>query len=125
MHTRVSFILDRLNADFASVGIGTVALVEDPGPGWTGTVFEYAGHQTFGIPEHLEACTALLADQFQDDAMDNLGRTWPEVAGKPLFASADSGVACWCLNGEPWCAVGQLTEALAVYNEAESDGQVV
>ncbi|MGH3415281.1 MAG: hypothetical protein ACRDSS_02330 [Actinocrinis sp.] len=65
-----------------------------------------------------EPLVAAIANQLQDDVVDNLGRTWPEIDGRPLFASADSGVACWCLDGKPWCAVGQLKEALVAAVEA-------
>lgn len=115
MHTRVRFILDRLNADFAAADLGPVGFVEAPGPGWPGPVFEFAGHQTFGILDRVEECTALLANQFQDDVMGNQRHTWPEVEGRPLFASSASGVACWCLDDTPWCAIGQLAQALAAY----------
>ena len=68
---------------------------------------------TFTGDAPLEELVAAVADQLQDDVVDNLGRTWPEVSGRPLFASAASGVACWCLDGRPWCAIGQLDQALA------------
>lgn len=61
---------------------------------------------------HVEDAAALLASAFQDDVIDERHGAWPEVGGRPLFASADSGVACWCLDGKPWCAVGQLRDAL-------------
>jgi len=61
---------------------------------------------------HVEDAVALLASAFQDDEIDERHGAWPEVGGRPLFASADSGVACWCLDGRPWCAVGQLRDAL-------------
>ncbi len=115
MQARLTFILDRLNADLSGVGLGAVGVVDDPGAGWGEglTVFEFRGHQTSANPDELEAAVALLASTFQDDVTDERHGAWPEVDGKPLWASADSGIACWHLDGKPWCAVGQLTGALA------------
>lgn len=127
MHTRLTFILRRINADLSSVGLGTVRVADDSGPGWSEglTVFDFRGHMTSANPKHVEAAVALLAYTFQDDVIDEQHHTWPEVGGRPLFPSADSGVACWCLDGKPWCAVGQLVDALAVAEDvaqAESAG---
>ncbi len=115
MQARLTFLLDRLNADFAMADLGTVSVVKDPGEGWDEglTVFDFRGHQTSANPDEVEAAVALLASTFQDDVMDERHDAWPHVGGKPLFASAESGVACWHLNGKPWCAVGQLAGALA------------
>ncbi|MBS2963525.1 hypothetical protein KGA66_10740 [Actinocrinis puniceicyclus] len=116
MQARLTFILDRLNADLSGVGLGSVSVVDDPGAGWGEglTVFEFQGRQTSANPREVEAAVALLASTFQDDVIDERHGAWPEVNGKPLWASADSGVACWYLDGKPWCAVGQLAGALAV-----------
>jgi hypothetical protein len=122
MHPRLAFIIGRLNADLMSTGVGVVSLVEDPEPGWAGTVFAFGGSMTTVSTDHAEVATAVLADKFQDDVIGTLGRTWPQVDGRPLFASADSGVACWCLDGEPWCAIGQLTDALAAAEDVAKTG---
>jgi hypothetical protein len=115
MQARLTFILDRLNADFATVGLGAVSVVDDPGPTWVEglAVFDFRGHQTSANPEQPEHAAALVAYTFQDDVVEERHGAWPEVDGKPLWASADSGVACWHLDGKPWCAVGQLAGALA------------
>jgi len=115
MQARLTFILDRLNADLSAVGLGVVSVVDDPGPGWGEglAVFDFRGHQTSANPEHVEAAAALLASTFQDDVIDERHGAWPEVDGKPLWASAESGVACWQRAGKPWCAIGQLSDALA------------
>jgi hypothetical protein len=109
----VSFILDRLNADFAGAGLGAVSFVQDPATDWAGPVFAYCGSMTTVGLDDAESATATLADKFQDDVIDDRHSVWPEVDGRPLFTSADSGVACWCLDSRPWCAVGQLAGALA------------
>jgi hypothetical protein len=122
MHSRLAFIIGRLNADLAATGVGVVSLVEDPEPGWAGIVFAFGGSMTTVSTDQAEVATAVLADKFQDDVVGSLGRTWPEVDGRPLFPSAASGVACWCLDGKPWCAVGQLADALAAAGEVERAG---
>lgn len=122
MHPRLAFVIDRLNADLLPTGVGVVSLVEDPEPGWAGTVFAFGGSMTTVSMDQVEVTTAVLADKFQDDVIGSLGRTWPEVGGRPLFASADSGVACWCLDGKPWCAVGHLANALAAADDMEQVG---
>jgi hypothetical protein len=120
MQARLTFLLDRLNADFSPAGLGAVRAIDDPGPfsveGFT--LFEFRGHQTTANPQELEAAVALLASTFQDDVIEERHGAWPAVGGKPLWASADCGVACWHLDGEPWCAVGQLAGALAAHAEA-------
>jgi hypothetical protein len=115
MHAGVRFILHRLNADLATAGLGVVSVVGDPGREWGEgmTVFAFGGHETSADPGHVEQAVALLASAFQDDVIDERQGTWPEVGGRPVFPSAESGVACWCLDGRPWCAVGQLADALA------------
>lgn len=119
MHARLSFILNRLNADFATAGLGDVGVVDDPGPMWDRdlAVFAFQGHMTSADPVYVEDTVALLASTFQDDVIDERHRAWPQVDGRPMWASADSGVACWCLDGKPWCAVGQLVDALAATAE--------
>ena len=112
MHARVSFILGRLNADFGSGGRDVVTCVVVPGQGWAGPVWEFGGHQTACGYDDVEGATATLASTFQDDVIGDRHEAWPVVDGRPLFASAESGVACWCLDGKPWCAVGQLHGAL-------------
>jgi len=123
MHARLSFILDRLNADFSTVGLGSVSVVDEPGPGWVEglTVFDFRGHQTSANTEHAEDAAALLASTFQDDVVDERHGAWPEVDGKPLWASVESGVACWHLDGKPWCAIGQLAGALAAHTEDSAE----
>ena len=104
MQARVSAVLGRIEADFSGLPVDL--------PSVTGETITAHG-MTFTAAAPYEPLVASIANQLQDDVIDNLGRTWPEVGGKPLFASADSGVACWCLDGKPWCAVGQLAGALA------------
>jgi hypothetical protein len=124
MHARLAFILRRINADLSGVGLGSVHVADDPGPGWGEdlTVFDFRGHLTSANPEHVEEAVALLAYTFQDDVIDERHGAWPEVNGRPLFPSADSGVACWCLDGKPWCAVGQLADALASARDGAGTG---
>lgn len=115
MHARVTLALKRVAADFAGLPV-------DP-PTFDGAVVQSNGvHIPLDAPGGYEELTSVVAYHLQDAAMDELGRTWPEVGGRPLFPSADSGVACWCLDGKPWCAVGQLSGALAVVAEAEPAG---
>lgn len=123
MHPRLAFIIDRLNADLVATGVGVVSLVEAPEADWAGIVFAFGGSMTTVSTDHAEIAAAVLADKFQDDVIGSLGRTWPEVGGRPLFASADSGVACWCLDGKPWCAVGQLKDALSAAAEGRVGGE--
>jgi hypothetical protein len=106
-------VLARITADFSGLSIDLPIIDGE-------VITAHGAHFSSGTP--YESLIAAIADRLQDDVIDNLGHTWPEVNGKPLFASADSGVACWCLDGKPWCAIGQLTEALAVHHEAESTG---
>jgi hypothetical protein len=113
MQARVSAVLGRIGADFSGLPIKLPSVLGE-------TITAHGMAFTASGP--YESLVASIADQLQDDAIDNLGRTWPEVGGRPLFASADSGVACWCLDGRPWCAVGQLAGALAVAAEAEPAG---
>lgn len=115
------FILDRLNADFATTGLGAVGVVGESGADWGEglTVFEFRGHQSSANTGHVEDAVALLASAFQDDVIDEHQTAWPQVGGRPLFPSANAGVACWELDGKPWCAVGQLAGALAVQSEAD------
>lgn len=108
----MKFILGRLNADFGSIGRGSVSFVSDPGPGWAGPVWEFEGARTACGMDDVEAATASLAWTFQDGVVDDRHEAWPQVDGRPLWPSADSGVACWCLDGKPWCAIGQLAAAL-------------
>lgn len=108
----MSFILDRLNADFTGAELGVVSFVAEPGADWAGPVFAYCGSMTTVSVGDVERATATLADKFQDDVIGERHAAWPEVGGRPLFPSADSGVACWCLDGKPWCAIGQLADAL-------------
>ncbi len=123
MQARLTFILDRLNADFSTAGLGVVSAVDDPGPEWGEglTVFDFRGHQTSANPAHVEDAAALLASTFQDDVIDERHGAWPEVDGKPLWASAESGVACWHRDGKPWCAVGQLAGALAAHAQQPAE----
>jgi hypothetical protein len=126
MHARLTFILDRLNADLSPLGLGTVRVVDDPAPDWAEgvTVFEFRGHMTSANPEMVEEAVALLASSFQDDVVDEQHRAWPEVNDRPLWASAALGVACWCLDDRPWCAVGQLAGALAAAEGLQPTTQV-
>lgn len=120
MHARLTFILNRINADLGTLDLGLVGVVGDPVGDWGDgvTVFEFRGHQTSVDPEHVEEALALLASGYQDDVIDECHGAWPLVGGRPLWASADSGVACWYLDGRPWCAVGQLADALAAVADA-------
>ena len=60
----------------------------------------------------FEQLVASVADRMQDTVVQLKAAAWPSLDGKPLSPSADSGVACWCVDGKPWCAVGQLRLAL-------------
>lgn len=106
MHTRVALALKRIEADFAAVPLDL--------PTFDGTIVSSNGVLIpLDVPGGYEELTAVVAYHLQDAAIDELGRPWPEYRGRPLFPSADCGVACWCLDGAPWCAVGQLESALA------------
>jgi hypothetical protein len=113
----VSFILDRLNADFGTAGCGSVGFVLNPEPGWAGPVWSFGGAQTACGYDDVESAAATLAGTFQDSVIGERHGAWPQVEGRALFPSADSGVACWCLDGKPWCAIGQLAAALAAAAE--------
>ena len=121
MHARVSFILDRLNADFAAADMGSVTYVLNPGPDWAAPVWAFKGSETACAYDDVESAIATLANTFQDDVISSRLEVWPSLDGVALLASAKSGVACWCLAGKPWCAVGQLTAALS--SHAEGSGQ--
>lgn len=113
----MKFILDRLNADFGSVGLGQVALVPAPEENWVGPVWEFEGTRTACGFDDPEAAVATLAWSFQDKVVDDKHEAWPQVDGRPLWPSAESGVACWCLDGKPWCAIGDLVAALAALGD--------
>jgi hypothetical protein len=121
MHARVSFILARLNADFRLAGLGEITYVSDPEPGWAGPVWAFGGHRTASGYDDVESATASLASAFQDGVIDDRHGAWPTVDGRALFASAESGVACWCLDGKPWCAIGQLSGALEAASSTLSE----
>jgi len=105
-----------IRADFAGVPVDLPTCDET-------TVTAHGVHIPLDVPTGFEELTAVIAYHLQDEAMDELGRTWPEVGGMPLFPSAGSGVACWCLDGKPWCAVGQLPDALAAAAEDAKRGE--
>lgn len=115
MHARVRAVLGRIEADFSGLPVELPTVAGE-------AVTAHGMRFTVGAP--YESLVASIADQLQDDVIDNLGRGWPEVDGRPLFASAESGVACWCLDGRPWCAVGQLSDALAAAEDVAQAGSV-
>jgi hypothetical protein len=116
MHTRVSFILDRLNADFEAAGLGPITLVLNPGAEWDKPVWAFDGTQVGVGFDDVESCIATLASAFQDLVIDQEHQAWPQVDGRPMWPSAQSGVACWHLDGKSWCAIGHLTRALAAHS---------
>lgn len=116
----MSFILDRLNADFALADMGSITYVLNPDSGWAAPVWAFKGSETACAYDDVEGAIATLANVFQDDVIDSLPGIWPSVDGVALLASAESGVACWCLRGKPWCAVGQLAAALSSHAEGSA-----
>jgi hypothetical protein len=116
MHARVKAVLGRIEADFSGLPIQLPSVVG-------GMITAHGMPFTAAAP--YEPLVASIAGRLQDDVMDNLGHTWPQVDGRPLFASAGSGVACWCLEGKPWCAVGQLKDALSSAADDEVAAQGV
>jgi hypothetical protein len=118
-----AFVADRLNSDFAGTGLPKVEFRLDPA--WTGApgddfILVCGGHEfPLDVVGGVEQACAYAAYQLQDDAMDELNRTWPELvnsAGESvgvLMAPAEvQGVAVWGLSGEPFCAIGHLHRAV-------------
>jgi hypothetical protein len=103
MHARVTSLLARIRADFGSTPVALPQYDE-------ARITAHGMHFAVSLPR--EQLVAAVADRLQDDVVDSTGAPWPTVNGEPLFPSAESGVACWCLGGRPWCAVGQLSAAL-------------
>jgi hypothetical protein len=112
MHARVSATLARIEADFSGLPI---ILPTADGNSIIAHGMAFTGEAPF------EELVAAVANQLQDDVVDNLRHTWPEVSGRPLFASSASGVACWCLDGKPWCAIGQLRKRLEAASNTHGD----
>jgi hypothetical protein len=112
MRTGLNDVIARLAADLPDLGEGPPHFTNvDPD---MPEAVDYDGHHIgISFDADSEELLAFLANQFQDDVIDILGHTWPEVDGRPLFASATSGTASWTLNGAPFCPIGRLTEALA------------
>jgi hypothetical protein len=60
----------------------------------------------------------VVADQLQDNVIDQLARPWPELrdaAGRAvgvLEPRYGNGLAQWALRGDALCAVGHLTSAV-------------
>jgi hypothetical protein len=109
--TVVAVRLDPAWADPAAAGEGAEDLVA--------TVL--AGRHEFplGLEDGVEYACWNLANQVQDDVVGELGRPWPELVDPSgatlgvLEPTLVGGLAGWALRGQAFCAVGQLTAAVA------------
>lgn len=107
MRTGLSDVLERLSADLPDLGQGRPYFT-DADPDMPKAV-GYGGHQVgIGFTTDPETLLAFLADQFQDDVIDALGRTWPEVDGRPLLAKVDGGQAWWLRDNVRYAPIGRL-----------------
>jgi hypothetical protein len=119
MSTSLNWALTRVSQDIGILGygpLGTERRPDDDGPmvvlSFPGGGLRVLASETAGAEESA----SYIANQAQDALIGHLFRAWPVVGDRPLFPSAESGVACWCLDGKPWCAVGQLAQALKAAN---------
>lgn len=114
MSARLNWAAQRVSADLAPLGFPPLSLEQGPdGPMIVWELPEANGRFLVSSSAGVESAVQYVADQIQDVVIAHLFHAWPEVDGRPLWPSADSGVACWCLDGKPWCAVGQLAGAVA------------
>jgi hypothetical protein len=128
----IAFIRGRLHADFAGTGV-QVEFKVDPSWGQEGTttrdgssdvdpkhvIVVCGGHEfPLGLESGIEVACADATNALQDDVMDLIGRPWPELLDADsnyvdVASPASAGqVAYWQVKGEPFCAVGQLHEAV-------------
>jgi hypothetical protein len=130
----VSFVVERVRADVGpAAGLPPASVVAvrldpswaDPAAAGEGaedlvaTVF--AGRHEFplGLEDGVEYACWNLKNQVQDDVVGELGRPWPELvdlSGSTLGVLEPTlvgGLAGWALRGRAFCAVGQLTAAVA------------
>lgn len=122
MSARLNWAAQRVSADLAPLGIPPLSLEQGPdGPMIVWELPEANGRFLVSSSAGVESTVQYVADQIQDAVIAHLFHAWPEVGGRPLWPSADSGVACWCLDGKPWCAVGQLAGALAAAEAGRAD----
>jgi hypothetical protein len=130
----VDFVTARVAADFTAVaGVSSTDLLElRPDAAWSNggpagvpgaddvIAVLFGGRHEFpaGFEDGVEYAAYLIADRLQDGVIDDLGRAWPELRD-PAGGSAgvlepryEQGLACWALRGEPFCAVGDLVDAV-------------
>ncbi|WP_432892893.1 hypothetical protein ACQPYH_18575 [Kribbella sp. CA-245084] len=119
-----TFVVDRLNADFAGSGLSNIAIRVDPS--WTGSpgddLILVAGGHEFPVELNgggVEQACAFAAFQLQSDAMGERNSPWPELMtatgetmGVLVAPTEAFGVAIWELSGKPFCAVGHLHRAV-------------
>ena len=113
MPTRLKWALTRVLADFEPLGYPPFCFGESAdGPVVLWQMPQASVRFLVSTTQSAEEIAYYIADQLQVFVIDEQREAWPAVNGRPLLPSADSGVACWTLDGRPWCAVGQLTAAL-------------
>ena len=122
MSTSLNWALERAQADFAALSYPPFSLGQDdtgaPVVLWTPP--EASLRFLVSQERNVEESAAYMAWQLQDYVVMDQHGAWPEVDGRPLFPSSGSGVACWCLGGKPWCAIGQLQQAITAHHTRES-----
>jgi hypothetical protein len=113
---RITFRFDATWATEAAEAM-SVAAGSDPQP--DDVIVVCGGHEfTLGLESGVEIACADAADALQDDVIDLLGRPWPELCTADgtyvgvLSPTSTGGIAIWRLTNEPFCAVGQLHDAV-------------
>jgi hypothetical protein len=136
----VDFIAARVMADFAAVAVvsGSELLRLRLDPAWSCggappadgvgrlsgpddvIAVLLGGRHEFpaGLEDGVEYAAFLVADHLQDGVIDDMGRPWPELRDAEgrsvgvLEPRYEHGLAHWALRGDPFCAVGQLGQAV-------------
>lgn len=114
-----NFVRERLKADFQDTRLAAIEFHVK----LSGEVTCVCGGHEFPLPfDDAETACAYAAYMLQDDAIDELGRPWPELLDSDgkfvgvLVPPADAeggGIAHWALREEPFCTIGHLHEAVA------------
>jgi hypothetical protein len=126
MPARLKFAMRRVVADFEPAGYPPISVGESSdGPVVLWELPHASVRFLVSDAQDAEVTADYVALTLQGFVTDDRQDHWPQINGRPLFPSADSGVACWCLDGKPWCAVGQLAQALAAHEEADDDDPAV